>query len=202
MTSFYDDPTTFPYIERAILMEDVKLPIYNKKKKLTHSFFYTMTHFLGSYNPYVDKWCDAFAKSEEEKEYKLAYNELKNIDAKFYIPVLMTTFNKSDTEVKINNKAPSKAGFKGNIQSLSYSSTNCAVLTIPKYILLQFIDQKNDIVGVSDPYIPKGTEFLVACVGGYMEITQMRIIGIYTLTYDKHEFPNLKDKYYGGNNVK
>ena len=36
MTPFYEDPTSFPYIERAVLMEDIKLPIYNEKKKLKH----------------------------------------------------------------------------------------------------------------------------------------------------------------------
>ena len=31
---YYDEPTEFPYIERAILMEDVKLPLINEGKKL------------------------------------------------------------------------------------------------------------------------------------------------------------------------
>ena len=203
MASYYENPNEFPYIERAILMEDIKLPVYNNKKKLTRSFFYKMKYFLGTYDPYVDRWCHVFASDEEEPEYKLAYNELKNVQAKFYIPVLMTTFTNDGTEVKVNNKAPSKAGFKGNIQSLAYESSNCVTMTIPKYILLQFIDQKEDSSGnIKESIIPKGTEFLVACVGGLMRFEHMRIIGLYTLTYDKDSFPTLKDNYYGGNKVK
>lgn len=201
-TSFYDDPTDFPHIERAILMEEIKLPVYNNRQKLNRSFFYKMKYFLGSYDPYVDRWCHVFSSTEDEPEYKLAYNELKNIDAKFYIPVLMTTFTNDGTEVNVNSKAPSKAGFKGNISSLPYSSSNCVRLIIPKYILLQFIDQKEDSSGnIKNPIIPKGTEFLVACVGGHMDIEHMRIIGVYTLEYDKNTFPSLNEKSYGGNKV-
>lgn len=202
MASFYEDPTEFPHIERAILMEEIKLPVYNNRQKLTRNFFYKMKYFLGSYDPYVDRWCHVFSEKEDVPEYKLAYNELKNVDAKFYIPVLMTTFANDGTEVNVNTKAPSKTGFKGNIQALPYSSSNCVELTIPKYILLQFIDQKEDSSGnIIDPIIPKGTEFLVACVGGHMDLEHMRIIGVYTLTYDKNTFPNLTEKSYGGNNV-
>lgn len=204
MASFYEDPTEFPHIERAVLMEEIKLPVYNNRKKLNRSFFYNaVKYFIGSYDPYVDRWCNAFSSTDNEPEYKLAYNELKNIEAKFYIPVIMTTFVNDGTEVKVNSKAPSKTGFKGNIQSLPYSSSNCVKLIIPKYILLQFIDQKEDSAGnIKDPIIPKGTEFLVACVGGHMDLEHMRIIGVYTLEYDKNSFPNLSEKSYGGNNVK
>ena len=204
MASFYEDPNSFPYIERAVLMEDIKLPVYNNKKKLNRSFFYNaVKYFIGSYDPYVDRYCNAFASTDKEPEYKLAYNELRNIQAKFYIPVLMTTFTNNGTEVKVNNKAPSTAGFKGNIKALAYSSSNCTVLTIPKYIVMQFVDQKEDASGnIKEPIIPKGTEFLIAAVGGVMRIDHIRIIGLYTLVYDKNNFPQLKDEYYGGNKVK
>ena len=196
---YYDEPTSFPYIERAILMEEIKLPILNKKKKLKRGFFYNLHHLI-SYDPVY--YGDYYTKSEAENEYQLAYNEIKNIDAKFYIPVLMTNFSNTGTEVKVANRAPKITGFVGNIKSLPYESSNCIILTIPKYIVLQFLDLKNEKIGVQDPIIPKGTEFLVACVGGNMDLDHMRIIGLYTLTYSKKNFPDLKDSYYGGNPVK
>ena len=180
-------------------MEDIKLPVYNKKKKLKRQFFYSIQRLL---DPETNRYSDEYYKTEIDKEYKLAYNELKNIKAKFYIPVLMTTVAKSDTEVKTANRAPLTTGFKGKIRSLPYDSSNCATLTIPKYIILQFLDLKTETEGLKDPYIPKGTEFLIACVGGHMELENMRIIGLYTLTYDRKDFPDLKDDYYGGNDVK
>jgi len=199
MTPFYEDPTSFPYIERAVLMEDIKLPIYNEKKKLKRNYFYDIFRLISDF-PYIYR--DEYHEQYKDKEYKLAYNELKNIDAKFYIPVLMTNVSNKGSEVKTANRAPKTTGFKGNIKSLPYDSSNCTVLTIPKYILIQFLDQKNEIIGSKDPIVPKGTEFLVTCVGGNMDLDHMRIIGLYTLTYKRKDFPNLKDDYYGGNNVK
>ena len=196
--SFYEDPNAFPYIERAVLMEDVKLPVYNKKKKLKRQFFYSVQRLIDIYS---NRYNDEYYRSEMDNEYKLAYNELKNIDAKFYIPVLMTTFQNTGLEINTANRAPKTTGFKSDIRSLPYNSSNCIILTIPKYIILQFIDLKNEIEGSKDPIIPKGTEFLIACVGGQMNLEQLRIIGLYTLTYNKKDFPALKDDYYGGNKV-
>ena len=201
MTPFYQDiSTSFPFIERAILMEDVKLPVLNKKKKLTRKFFYSIQRLI-SYDPrYYD---DNYYESEMNKEFKFAYNEFKNIDAKFYVPVLMAGLKSADNmkEVSTKNRAPRTTGFIGNINSQPYTSSNCITLTIPKYLLFQFLDQKNEIEGSKDPFIPKGTEFLITSVGGMMDLDLIRIIGIYTLTYDKKSFPNLKDSYYGGNPV-
>lgn len=194
------NPSSFPYIERAVLMEDIKLPILNEKKKLKRGFFYSARQAIVQvyqtlyYNIYPEAW--------ENKEYKLAYNEIKNVDAKFYIPILMTLMNNNGTEVKTANRAPKTTGFVGNIKANSFNSSNCVTLTIPKYIVLQFLDHKNEKIGVSDPIIPKGTEFLIACVRGNMDIEQMRIIGLYTLTYERSKFPGLTDDYYGGNPVK
>ena len=197
--AYYDDPTSFPYIERAILTDDIPLPILNDKKKLKRGFFYsTRKLFESLLGLYVDEYPIGMA----DKEYKLAYNEIKNIDAKFILPVLMTNISNNGQEVNTANRAPKTTGFVGNIRSLSYDSSNTIKLTIPKYIVMQFLDQKNEIKGKQDPKIPKGTEFLVACVGGTMDLDQMRIIGLYTLTYDKGNFPTLSDDYYGGNPVK
>ena len=199
MTQFYNDiSTSFPFIERAVLMEDIKLPVLNKKKNLTRKFFYSIQRIF-SYEPTT--YVDNFVESERNNEFKLAYNEIKNVSAKFYVPVLMAGIKSSDKmkEINIKNRAPKTTGFIGNLDSQPYSSSNCITLTIPKYMIFQFLDQKNEIEGVKDPFIPKGTEFLIASVGGSMDLDQIRIIGLYTLTYDKKSFPNLKDTYYGGN---
>ena len=199
MAYFDDISTTFPYIERAVLMEDVKLPVLNNKKKLKRGFFYSLRRLVEDTD---DIYYDNYKEDELDIEYKLAYNEIKNIDAKFFIPVLMPTINNTGTEIKVNNRAPRTTGFVNSINSLSYESSNCVTLTIPKYIIFQFLDLKNETKGVKDPIIPKGTEFLVASVGADICLDQFRIIGLYTLTYDKKHFPNLTDDYYGGNPVK
>lgn len=200
MSELYSNPLSFPYIERAVLVEDVKLPVYNKKKKLKRHFFYNLRNIIDYENRI---YADRYNESELNNEYKLAYNELKNIDALFYIPKLMPTIEESDVDVSIKRSSPSKKGFKGdNINSSSYIYSNSVSLTIPKYILLQFIDNKTETEGLKDPYIPKGTEFLICCIGGIMDIEKMRIIGLYTLDYDHKSFPELKDSYYGGNPVK
>lgn len=197
---YYDEPTEFPYIERAILMEDVKLPLINEGKKLKRKIFYSISRFVGTLGS--DEYDDRYRSSELNNEYKLAYAELKNITAKFYIPVLMAGVDNSKTEVTTNNRSPKTTGFKGGkINSLPYESSNCLKLTIPKYIILQFFDIK-DNEDKTPPIIPKGTEFLICGVGGSTRNEHMRIIGLYTLTYDKNSFPNLKQSYYGGNPVK
>ena len=200
MNGFYDDPTSFPYIERAVLMEDIPLPVYNKKKKLKRKVFYSNKDSY-KHEPYTSNYIDLYSPSEEDNEYVLAYNEIKNVTGKFYIPVLMASMTNKGQEVNTANRAPKTTGFKGNINSLPYNSSNCTQLIIPKYIVLQFVDLKNETPGSKDNFIPKGTEFLVTCVGGTMDLEQMRIIGLYTLTYDKGKFPKLTDKYYGGNPV-
>ncbi len=215
MAYFDNISTTFPYIERAVLMEDIKLPILNNKKKLKRGFFYNLRRLVFKYElvgsgddirleekELENTYYDNYSSDMIDAEYKLAYNEIKNIDAKFFIPVLMPTINNNGTEIKVNNRAPKTTGFVNSINSLSYESSNCVTLTIPKYMIFQFLDLKNETKGVKDPIIPKGTEFLVASVGADICLDQFRIIGLYTLTYDKKHFPNLTDDYYGGNPVK
>lgn len=201
MTAFYEDPTSFPFIERAVLLEDVFLPIINKKKKLKRGFFYTIHRLIDHENQI---YMDEYPYKMMNDEFKLAYNEIKNIDAKFYVPVLMAgmTNSSSKQEISTDNRAPKTTGFKGNIRSLPFNSTNYTTLTIPKYIIFQFLDHKTEKIGEKDPFIPKGTEFLVACVGGAMDVETMRIIGLYTLNYNPAKFPDLKDDYYGGNPVR
>lgn len=193
---YYNGTISFPYLEKAVLLEDVKLPVYNKKKKLKRKFFYSIQKLI--YHD-SDIYEDNYHYSEMENEYKLAYNELKNITANFYIPILTPTLDGS--EIKDERKAaPNKKGFKGdNINSKPYTYSNSVPLIIPKYILFQFLDLKNETEGIKDPFIPKGTEFIIAGIGGLGRIENIRIVGLFTLEYDSKKFPKLTDSYYGGN---
>lgn len=165
MANYYSN-SEFPYVERAILAEDIKLPTINDNKKLTRGFFYNKIAEL-----VPGTFFDGSSSSDISKEYKLAYNEIKNITAKFNVPILFP--NVSTTN---QSRKPKTTGFTGaNMRAGSYSNTSTINLTIPKYMVMQFVDQTKACT------IPKGTEFLVACVGGEMEIEKMRIIGLFTL---------------------
>ena len=196
MGDFYNGSISFPYLEKAILLEDVKLPIYNKKKKLTRKFFYSIQRLLYHDSDIYD---DNYHEHEMNVEYELAYNELKNIDANFYIPMLTPTMS-SNGDKSEKKSAPSKNQFKGEyIESRSYTYSNSVKLTIPKYILFQFLDNKTEKVGEKDPFIPKGTEFIICAIGGLGRLENIRIIGLFTVEYDSKKFPGLSDSYYGGN---
>lgn len=165
MANYYSN-SEFPYVERAILAEDIKLPTINNNKKLTRGFFYTTVAQL-----IEGVFFDGSSSPDTSKEYKLAYNEIKNITAKFNVPILFP--NTPSTE---QSRKPKTTGFTGaNMKTGSYATTNTIKLTIPKYMVMQFVNQTKECT------IPKGTEFLVACVGGEMEIEKMRIIGLFTL---------------------
>jgi hypothetical protein len=103
---------------------------------------------------------------EKYGEYKLAEREYKDITAKFILklatPLLDQTSNTETTKSSPSSRKQS------NLNTSSYTTTNYIQLTIPKYIVMQFTGT-----------IPKGTEFLIACVGGSLELEDMRIIGFY-----------------------
>ena len=199
MGNYYNGSIGFPYLEKAILLEDVPLPVYNKKSKLKRKFFYAIQRLLYHEPDSPDVYDDNFYDYEMDKEFKLAYNEMKNIEANFCIPILTPTLGKSDNQNE-RKTAPSKTGFKGDhIESKSYTYSNSVKLTIPKYILFQFLDNKTEIEKVKDPFIPKGTEFIICAIGGIGRMENIRIIGLFTLEYDSKKFPSLTDDYYGGN---
>lgn len=103
---------------------------------------------------------------ETHNEYKLACNEYKDITAKFYINIMTPMVDKKST-YSVNSNSPIMRGHN-NLETGKYKSTNYIKLTIPKYILLNFTKT-----------IPKGTEFLIASVGGSIDLEDIRIIGIY-----------------------
>lgn len=102
-------------------------------------------------------------------EYKIATNEYKDITGKFFLNIMTPLVDKGSAS-KRGESAPSTRGHCGDsLTTTNYSSSNYISLVIPKYILLNFIGS-----------IPKGTEFIVASIGGSVEIEDMRIIGIYS----------------------
>lgn len=187
MSNYYSDYIAFPYIERAVLMEAVKVPINNSK--LTLKYFDPELEEKEGHTEGGDQYSYKYYNFDFTKEYILTMNMLKDITAKFYIPIIMPSI--SNTEAKDNtNTSPKSTGFKGtSTKSASgYTSSTYINLTIPKYLLYQFLgsstsnnSKKTTITTNSYITIPKGTEFLIACPGGEFKSDRMRIIGIYTL---------------------
>ena len=147
MANYYDE-RHIKSIERVTLAETINLP------KISN---YPLT-----------------LENLKKGEYLLATNEYKDIEAKFYIKILSPLINIDNVSDKQKNQISTFRHSGSTLNTDSYNSSNFITLTIPKYILLNFVD-----------VIPKGTEFIMACVGGLastggsMEIEKMRIIGIY-----------------------
>ena len=101
----------------------------------------------------------------EGNKYIDPFNVYKDTKAKFFFNVATPMVSKGE---------PTKSsGPKPNVKGLStsgYTRSNYIELIIPKYILLEFKDE-----------VPKGTEFLIGCVGDSIDIDDMRIIGLYTV---------------------
>lgn len=94
----------------------------------------------------------------------------KDILGKFFLPIMTPMLDKNNIK-ETQKSSPSTKGHKGNLLIVeSCKSTNYISLYIPKYILLNFVNK-----------VPKGTEFIIASIGGSIEIEDMRIIGIYSL---------------------
>lgn len=103
------------------------------------------------------------------KEYILATNVYKDTVAQFYLPVMTPLLNNNEKSCQVVG-APSRLGQYGSkLNTSSYTTCNYISLVIPKYILLEFVD-----------FVPAGTEFLVAGVGGSTDVDDMRIIGLYS----------------------
>lgn len=124
----------------------------------------------------------------------IKFTEVKDITAKFYVPVMTPTENM--------NKARNRT-------TDSYSMSNYINLKIPAYLLLSFMSPKIETIE-HDPKIcssecgfakeqkhkgtkgnkyfltfeknsftiPKGTTFLIAFLGGYLAIDKTYIIGL------------------------
>ena len=96
-------------------------------------------------------------------------DDYKNTKAKFYINILTPLVDKSKVN-STSKPAPATSKFNNNnLNPSDYEQVNYIILTIPRYILMQFKD-----------VVPAGTEFIINCIGEF-KIIHFRIIGIYTL---------------------
>lgn len=109
-------------------------------------------------------------------EYKLKEREYTNIVGKFFLTIMTPLVSKGLPNTT-SCPAPSKFGHRGqNLNVKSYKSSNYIELTIPKYIIYNF-----------RKLIPKGTEFIVASVGGSTDPNDMRIIGLWTIVEEEDD---------------
>lgn len=105
---------------------------------------------------------------ESNPEYKSQNTEYKDIEGKFYIYIMTPIIDKDEAKEQ-TKKSPSTKGHTGDeLTTSSYTSSNYVTLKIPKYILLNFSGK-----------IPKGTEFIIVSIGGSMDLSNIRIIGVY-----------------------
>jgi len=105
-----------------------------------------------------------------DNEYRSAFNMYKDTLGKFFLPIMTPLVDKESAKTGKGSTGSSR-GNKGNLNTASTAkSSNYVELYIPKYILMNFRGT-----------IPKGTEFIVASIGGSIEIEDMRIIGIFTM---------------------
>lgn len=125
---------------------------------------------------------------KDHSVYKLAINEYDDMKAKFFMPV-MTPMKDQEKVEEEDNSSPSSKGQLGesSLQTNNYSTSNCVELVIPKYILLEFVGT-----------IPQGTEFLMASVGGNLNVDDMRIIGLYSTFEDLYSGGNSTSSGYSG----
>lgn len=107
---------------------------------------------------------------ESHSEYVLAQNVYTDTMGKFYLNIMTPLLDKAESKTE-TKAAPSTRGHKGStLNTMSYTATNYVSLMIPKYILLNFTGS-----------VPKGTEFIVASIGGSLDVEDMRIVGIFSL---------------------
>lgn len=187
MSNYYDNPASFPYPERATLIEAVKIPI--NVENLTLSYFdpelkeETVPTESGEDSCKIKYYEFAF-----DKVFNLPWNLLpSSVEGKFRISILMPTIETTDEDaIDKNTRTPKQTGFKGQkIISSSYQSSNYVNLKIPRYMLYQFIGSTKVTVDgktkTAYATIPKGTEFILVSIGSKSDSTKMRLIGLYTV---------------------
>jgi hypothetical protein len=139
---------------------------------------------------YYDKIYDSTAYSIEQATLAedLKFSELKPLDGKFYLKVLTPLVSSNEVSVK---------------QKSRLTSANYITLTIPTYLLFQFMNVETKTIKIptkidtetgyptkyenynvictktsSNYVIPKGTIFFVEFLGGQAEADKAFIIGI------------------------
>lgn len=187
MSNYYDNiATSFPYPERATLIEDVRIPI--NMDKLTLNYFnpnlVEETKPTGSGE---DSYTNSYYEFDFDKVFSFPWDLItSNVQGKFSVPVLMPATTEITDAVDKDTRSPKQTGFKGSkVITSSYQSSNYFTLTIPKYMLYQFIGSTKMTIDnkTKTAYctIPKGTEWILVSIGAKQDSTKMRIIGLYTL---------------------
>ena len=197
-TSFFANGN-MPYIERARLMLDIDLAGYITPLMPTvpWSNFELELNDHGTYNIINKNGIDVTPTMTIVPDY---------IEAPFFIPILAGLYKE---ELPANRKvsSPNKRGFKGDkLLTSAIESTNYIKLKIPRYIITHFLNgspasvywsdfeleanlngggfvlkQKSSASTKISNIIKKGTEFLIASVGGQLLAENIRIIGLYTI---------------------
>ena len=175
----------FPYAERATLVESVKIPICEK---------FTLKYFDPEFKDDVhstesgeDSYKDRYYELDFEKAFPMPWDLLPSgIKGKFSVTVLMPSTTEVSDAVDKDTKKPIQTGFKGSkVVTSSYQTSNYITLTIPRYLLYQFLGTNKITVDnqtkTAYATIPKGTEFILVSIGGKNDSTKMRLIGIYTI---------------------
>ena len=137
-------------IEIAILQQAIELPEITDNEEF----------------PLTLETLEAF--KEEEKTYKLAEHEYKDVIGLFYIPILFPLIENGES-VELEFEAPSVSNIlNDSLATEPYIERNHISLIIPKYIVMNFKKE-----------IPVGTKFLIGFIGGSNSISNISIIGIY-----------------------
>ena len=145
MANYYDGMTSssgMPYIERATLLETIKIPV--AMEQLTLGYF--DPEFKDeTYNTESgeDSYVDRYYEFDTVKAFVMPWDSLPTgIQGKFSIPILLpsTTDAAELDAVDKDARKATQTGFKGSkLVTSSYQTSNYVTLTIPRYMLYQFI---------------------------------------------------------------
>lgn len=187
MSNYYDDAaTSFPYPERAVLLEAVKIPI-NTEKLTLNVFDPKLIEETKPTGSGEDSYSTKYYEFDFSKVFSFPWDMLPSgITGKFSIPILVPSTVDIGDAVDKDNSKPRQTGFKGaKPVASSYQKSNYVELTIPRYMLYQFIGSNKVTIDskTKSAYctIPKGTEFICVSTGAKQDISRVRIIGLYTV---------------------
>lgn len=109
----------------------------------------------------------------------------KDIQAEFLVPILTPTMDTTSGNAENREVRPPSTRSQNKVNKVSvekYTSSNCIILTIPKYIVAEFFDEF-----LLQNYIPKGTIFIMSSIGESLKIDNMRITGYFKLGEEEQQ---------------
>ena len=141
---FFNSNLDACYLEEAVLLEDIILPELPPFPRLSD----------------IEAGTAYYPRLEE------MYTDQVG---KFYIPILtpLATVTDKPNEKLVTNTIRNIVNDDCNLEVTSYTESNYLELTIPKYILFNFLNK-----------IPAGTVFLVGFVGGRTDYEDIKIVGV------------------------